>query len=162
MNNTPEQWLPIPGYEGRYDVSDSGNVRSWVPYRGMPIPHRRATPIGSHGYPIVGLDGGTPLVHLLMLLAFVGPRAEGMEARHLDGIKTHGNLANLAYGTSSENSFDLVRHGTHNNARKTQCKHGHPYDAANTLPRVGGGRACRACARRRMAEYADRRSGNNK
>ena len=31
---TGETWLPIPGYEGRYDVSDQGRVRSLLPWRG--------------------------------------------------------------------------------------------------------------------------------
>jgi len=80
-----------------------------------------------------------------------------MEIRHLDGDRQHCHLDNMAYGTSSENSFDLVRHGTHHNARKTQCKWGHPYDEANTLRRRDGGRACRACARRRTLAFQKRR-----
>ena len=34
----------------------------------------------------------------------------------------------------------------------THCKHGHPYDAANTYRRPDGHRACKACLRRRLHE----------
>jgi hypothetical protein len=48
----------------------------------------------------------------------------------------------------------------HPNARKTHCKHGHPFDAANTYYAANGERRCRACRRiriraRRMAGRAD-------
>lgn len=166
MQTTSQHWLPIPGYEGRYDVSDRGRVRSWMPYHNLPVPHLLAVVIGNHGYPITTLrDSGSQeqhLVHALVMLAFVGPRLEGMETRHLDGDRQHCDLDNMAYGTSSENNFDLVRHGTHHNASKIQCKWGHPYDEANTLHRRDGGRACRACARRRISDYNKRRNLTNK
>jgi len=38
----------------------------------------------------------------------------------------------------------------HVNAGKTHCKHGHPYDAANTYYTVDGERRCRACRRARL------------
>lgn len=51
-------------------------------------------------------------VHALVLEAFVGPRPEGMECRHLDGDPTNNALANLAWGTRAENIADKRRHGT--------------------------------------------------
>jgi WhiB family redox-sensing transcriptional regulator len=44
-----------------------------------------------------------------------------------------------------------VRTG-HPNATKTHCKHGHPYDAANTYYAANGERRCRACQRARLAQ----------
>jgi WhiB family redox-sensing transcriptional regulator len=38
----------------------------------------------------------------------------------------------------------------HVNAGKTHCKHGHPFDAANTYYTVDGERRCRACRRARL------------
>jgi len=43
-----------------------------------------------------------------------------------------------------------VRPG-HFNADKTHCKHGHPFDAANTYYAANGERRCRACRRARLA-----------
>jgi hypothetical protein len=39
----------------------------------------------------------------------------------------------------------------HPNAHKTHCKHGHPFDAANTYYAANGERRCRACRRARLA-----------
>jgi len=45
-------------------------------------------------------------------LAFVGPRPEGQQARHLNGIRNDNRLANLCWGTVEENRADTVLHGT--------------------------------------------------
>lgn len=144
-----EQWRPIPGF-ARYEVSSEGRVRStqWTKPRLLAI-----HPDGS-GYSQVVLYGPTrdrrrftKRVHRLVLLAFVGPCPEGMEVRHLNGNRSDNQLANLAYGTPSENSYDKVRHGTHHCARKTHCKRGHPFDAANTYLSSDNRRICRTCAR---------------
>jgi hypothetical protein len=39
---------------------------------------------------------------------------------------------------------------------KTICKHGHPYDAANTYPRPNGGRDCRTCRAAAKKRYRER------
>lgn len=46
-----------------------------------------------------------------MLCAFVGPRPEKAEIRHLDGNPSNNTLENLAYGTARENKNDMIRHG---------------------------------------------------
>jgi hypothetical protein len=116
------EWRPVVGYEGRYEVSDDGQVRSFGPAtgqhgggaRGQRLlkfwPHRKA------GYPMVTLyRAGQPrvsrTVHSLVLAAFVGPRPPGLQTRHLNGVATDCRLTNLVYGTQSENEADKVRHG---------------------------------------------------
>ena len=88
----------------------------------------------------------TRLVHRLVLEAFVGPRPEGMVARHLNGDPGDNRLENLAWGTQSENNYDKVRHGTHHNANKTHCPSGHEYRGDN-IKWYKGFRFCRACHR---------------
>ena len=84
-------------------------------------------------------------MHSLVALAFLGTRPDGFDVRHLDGDRLNCALANLAYGTRSENQRDKRRHGTDHNVAKTHCPKGHPYDEANTrIPPIGG-RDCRAC-----------------
>ncbi len=104
------RWLPIPGYEGRYDVSDEGDV--WSSARGG---RYIKTPAGSCGYPqFMACIGGarrTMRVHVAVLLAFHGPRPEGMEARHINGVKADNRAENLLWGTRVENAADKVLHG---------------------------------------------------
>ena len=97
-------------------------------------------------------------LHNLVLLAFVGPRPDGMEEiRHLNGIRTDNRLENLVYGTRSENQLDTVRHGRNQNSNKTHCCRGHELSGANLYIRLGTGqRACRKCKAIRRAERAKR------
>lgn len=148
-----ERWLPVPGFEGKYDVSDQGRVRSWVT-RGVPKPHVLSdVPKNGYGHPICALyqehtQRSLHSVHALVLLAFVGPRPDGMLTRHLDGDPTNNHLSNLVYGTPSENAMDAVRHGTNCQAVKTHCPSGHEYTPENTYVRPGfGHRLCRTCQR---------------
>lgn len=120
-----ECWRQIPGFAG-YEVSTLGAVRSWRPLRfGSPAP---AAPrllrlvAGPGGYLRVTLCAGRlrtdHRVHRLVLLAFVGPRPEGLVSRHLDGRQTNNRLDNLAYGTRSENEQDKRAHGTYHAGAK--------------------------------------------
>lgn len=161
MNATQEQWLPVVGFEGSYEVSNQGRVRSLartVDRSGLPvrISGRVLKPwIQKGGYPAVTLrsDGRSfgRAVHTLVLHAFVGPRPDGMDACHQDGNPVNSSLSNLRWDTRSGNMQDALRHGTHNNASKTHCKRGHEFTPENTRYytfRNGTvGRFCRACKR---------------
>lgn len=142
-------WKPIPGYEGRYEVSAAGLVRSRLG-RGAHL--LRASASNRTGHLAVHLytDGKsrTTYVHQLVAAAFIGPRPAGMEVRHLDSNPENNSLCNLAYGTRGEQRRDDVRHGSHFNARKTHCAQGHEYTPENTYVRTdwrGTRRYCRAC-----------------
>ena len=49
--------------------------------------------------------------HQLILFAFVGPKPNGMECRHLNGNPADNRLENLVWGTRRENVFDSIKHG---------------------------------------------------
>jgi hypothetical protein len=161
-----ETWLPIPGYEGRYDVSDEGRVRSWLTNRGRDVPRILAQAVHPDGYYQVALhkDGKqrTVKVHKLVMLAFVGPLPPGMETRHMDGDSRNNRRANLRYGTPTENAGDRVRHGTATRwmAHRTHCKNGHELTGANvsSSPSAHGRRRCLACGRERERTYRERRA----
>jgi hypothetical protein len=116
-------WLPVPDYEGLYEVSDSGLVRS-IARRTTRGGVRAASLWGKRrAYLRVTLskDGHirTAAVHSLVAAAFLGPRPADMEVRHIDGDSLNNRLSNLAYGTHAENGLDRRRHGT---ARAGQLK----------------------------------------
>lgn len=166
LSKYQEEWRPIPGYEGLYEVSSEGRVKSvarktwftnrWgdriqrtVPEKVRELsPHRN----GGHLYLTLHKDGKRKhwFAHHLVLLAFVGDWPEGCdEVRHLDGDPENNRVSNLAYGTHQENVDDMIKHGTHKNLRKTHCIRGHAFDGANTYYRRDGGRDCKACAKQR-------------
>lgn len=158
------EWRAVVGFEGRYEVSDDGQVKVLAgPGRGR-FNTDRLVKIhkDSPGYPRVilypggGRRGLAKRVHILMLEAFIGPKPDGALGLHVDDDRNNNRISNLHWGTKSDNSFDMVRNGNHNNARKTHCKWGHPLSGANLIatPRQ---RACRECARRRNAEYTAKR-----
>jgi hypothetical protein len=121
-----ERWLPVVGFEGLYEVSDFGRVRSldrlatYTTPKGTVVIRRHKgvllkPGIASNGYPLVVLGkGNSRLVHALVLTAFVGPPAPGFEVCHADGTRTNNCLTNLRWGTRTDNMRDAVRHGTAN------------------------------------------------
>lgn len=130
-----ERWLPVVGYEGFYEVSDHGRVRT-VPRR-VPcgenrtrsVPPRVLTPGFDGAYyhftPVREGKQATKKLHHAVLEAFVGLRPQGTETRHLDGDPGNNALSNLCWGTKVENAADRISHGTqvrgeeHHNARAT-------------------------------------------
>lgn len=157
MNDEAERWLPVPGYEGVYEVSSLGRVRS-LPREVDDGRTRRRRLKGkiltlstqTSGYLQVRLQAAgqhsAPLVHRLVLEAFVGPAPSGAEACHQNGNPHDNRVENLRWDTRRENVADAIRHGTHRGSR-THCPRGHAYEGANVLVRADGSRACRACAR---------------
>lgn len=110
-----EAWLTIPGFT-RYSVSSLGRVRRDVMvYRSQP--GMCAVQL-KQGYPQVAVtsDAGksiTVMVHVLLMLAFVGPRPEGMHICHKDGNRANCSLDNLRYDTPLANVRDAMNHGTY-------------------------------------------------
>ncbi len=113
-------WRPVVGH-ALYEVSTLGRVRSWRK-KGCKGGKRSDKPLvirqrfDKYGRLTVRfcIFCVTTIrhVHQLVLEAFVGPRKEGMETRHLDGNPVNNRLENLKWGTHTENMADAVRHGT--------------------------------------------------
>lgn len=152
---TPERWAPVPGYEGAYEVSDAGHVRSLdrILHDGRRWNGRMMRAVAdTGGRPTVNLRGPSGLhrrfVHHLVLEGFVGPCPEGQEALHWDDDKTNNALPNLRWGTRLENMRDRIRNGRDGNRAKSLCPRGHRLEDPNLVPSVKrrGHRSCRACA----------------
>jgi len=112
-----EEWKPIAGFEGRYEVSSLGNVRSWV-YSSRKGVHQRETPRllkpgktkKGHLYVFLG-RGNRRSVHSLVCEAFHGPRPDGMQVLHWNDIPDDNRAENLRWGTPKENRDDSRRNG---------------------------------------------------
>lgn len=113
MTDAVENWKDVPGFEGRYRVSDLGRVFSHYVGRVLTL-HTN----GKGGYLVVSLfkDGTRhpTTVHALVLTTFVGPRPEGHEALHGSSGQRDNRLVNLRWGTRAENIDDQRRAGTLN------------------------------------------------
>ncbi len=153
-------WAPVLNYEGVYEVNDHGGVRS-LDRRDRRGRRRRSVTLAQYvnrgGYLQVTLflDGKaeTREVHYLVCEAFHGPRPDGTQARHLDGVQHHNAPGNLAWGTPVENAEDMSQHGTHASLAIEKCPEGHEYSAENTY-HYDGHRHCKECRRRRSREAA--------
>lgn len=119
MPASAERWRAVVGYEGLYEVSDLGRVRS-VPHmtkagrRGGTVLKPRTRK--DYGYRIVDLsDSGrrsTRAIHTLVADAFVPNPAFYPLVRHLNGHPGDNTAANLGWGTYAMNTADAQRHGT--------------------------------------------------
>lgn len=116
-----EIWKSIVGYEGYYEVSNFGRVRSvdriatdGSRRRGR---LRKLVPVGHwrDKYLTVVLSRGSKVrcvqVHVEVLNAFRGLRQQGQETRHLDGNSQNNRLRNLRWGTPEQNMADKFAHG---------------------------------------------------
>ena len=157
-------WRPVPGFEGRYEVSDDGQVKVLRGDGRGRFNQDRILKLGATttGYRQVLLypGDGAPYVarrvHHLVLEAFDSPRPLGAFGRHLDDDRLNNHIENLAWGTRTENTYDMIRNGRHNHARKTHCKAGHPLSGDNLIQGKRQ-RICRECARRRNRDYEARK-----
>lgn len=151
-----EEWRTLPGYEGIYEVSDLGQIKSVarIVVRSDGKSRRQPERILSQftdrkGYQIVCLSshGQSRMfrVHRAVLLAFVGLPADDEEGCHGNGNPSDNRLVNLRWGTRSENVRDAVRHGTHSEVAKTHCPAGHRLSEPNLLPSALPKRRCRQC-----------------
>lgn len=144
-----EIWKPIPGYEGMYEASTFGRIRSWNGrWQGSEPRVLKPTPIPSGYLSVVLYRHGsrqTKLVHRIVAETFAARGGHNL-VRHLDGDKLNNRAPNLAWGTVSENAVDSVSHGTNANTRKTHCAQGHEYTDENTYRFKGSGRVCRLCS----------------
>lgn len=156
---TEEEWLPVVGYEGLYEVSSWGRVRSKdrvVPHNLWGTPFTRRGRVLSpssiwDGHLRVGLHKNQKqsmrFVHRLVAEAFI-PNPDGYPlVLHWDDDPSNNRVGNLRWGTISDNWNDMVRNGNHRNAKKTHCTKGHEYTEDNTYTSKRNQRRCLTCHR---------------
>lgn len=169
---TAEEWRPVLGLEGSYEVSDQGNVRSLTRIIDNPSCGAQLVQGRRMLTAIIGGDSPRRMVRMsingkqiaryvavLVLESFVSPRPDGMQACHDNGDRFDDRLANLRWDTPSANMRDKAIHGTNVNLNKTHCPKLHEYTPDNTYINTAGSRCCRTCRREQMAA---RRNGIRK
>lgn len=122
MNNV-EMWRPVFGYEGIYEVSNIGNVRSLdrqvlsgdrtINRKGKQLKHIE----DKHGYVYVCLakEGiqHQRFIHVLVAEAFLSKPEIKVEVNHKDGDKRNNTVDNLEWVTHEENIAHSFRTGLH-------------------------------------------------
>lgn len=136
-----ERWLDIPGYEGYYQVSNIGRVKSLA--RGLTKRTRilRAGPGNTSGHLRVGLckhgKCKSVFVHKLVAEAWIGPCPTGKQVRHGPGLILDNTVPNLCYGTPMQDLEDRRRDGT-STERAVRCSDGVEYISIATASRARG------------------------
>lgn len=153
-----EAWKWVVGLEGRYEISDLGNVRSYIRkgHEGVPTASK-LRPRVDDDYLVarladVGRKPRARLVHQLVAAAFLGPRPTGLVVRHLNDVKHDNRLTNLAYGTYGQNWDDAVANGLVV-SRRERCDRGHEFTPENTYSNAGR-RWCKTCRYASAKGYA--------
>ena len=122
-----EIWRDVPGYEGYYQASNLGRIKSLERI----VKHNCGGPkklkervlkgyVNRYGYVIISLckkgRSKSHSVHRLIISAFIGE--SNLQVNHIDGVKTNNNIENLEYVTLQENISHAVKIGLiKNNSR---------------------------------------------
>lgn len=120
------EWRPVSGFEGFYEVSDAGQVRSVArsfmqrsgTVRAFPSVVLKPKVQRKTRYLTVMLRDATTgrkgefTVHALVAAAFLPARPDGAEVRHMDGSRDNNRADNLEWGTHADNMRDQYVHGT--------------------------------------------------
>ncbi len=121
-----EIWKDIPGYEGRYQASNMGRIKT-ISHKVKGICHftgkvfyrtvkSRILKPGkcvksNHVSVVLGRGTSGKPVHQLIMKTFVGEKPIGMEVLHINGNPSDNRLSNLRYGTRKENILDVYYQG---------------------------------------------------
>jgi hypothetical protein len=127
---TTETYTPIRGYETLYEITESGQIRSWS----FGTTRRRSKPralkwrINPYGYATVALaDGPRPVwnvsVHRLVALTFLPNPNNLAQVNHKDSNKLNNHVSNLEWVSQADNLKHSWRVGTHVSPRGERAHH---------------------------------------
>ena len=140
-----QEWKPVQGYQGLYEVSDHGVVRSLD--RAVSLPNGKTKKITgkiiapkrhSQGYRFVSLSQGgatkNKYIHRLVATAFIANPLGLAEVNHISGNKADNCVENLQWVTHKENVQHAYANGLSSNVG------GNHYLAAGVIDNVLGKR----------------------
>lgn len=131
-----EIWKPVVGYEGYYEVSNYGTIRSLdrqitilkegIAPQVFIKPGRRLSPGVVSGYLRVVLKHAdfklNLLVHRLVAIAFIPNPENKPQVNHIDGNKKNNTLQNLEWCTAKENTLHATQIGKRTNVGENNNK----------------------------------------
>lgn len=112
-----EIWKDIPGFEGFYQVSNLGRIKSLDRIKKTQKGSRKykgfilKPSIGSHGYYVVNLCCKSYCVHRLVISVFLTNHLKKTDVNHKDFNKLNNNIENLEWCTRSENMIHASNGG---------------------------------------------------
>jgi hypothetical protein len=106
-----EEWKPIIGFEGNYEISSFGRVKALGVYN-HPISIRKLSQ-HKNGYLMISLwkenREKRPLVHRLVAIHFIPNPESKSEVNHKKGIKTDNRATELEWVTTRQNHLHAFR-----------------------------------------------------
>jgi hypothetical protein len=126
MDIVNEEWRDVAGFEGFYQVSSLGRVRSLDRYvDGKMVNGRRlrvlrrgfvmSQSIDNYGYSVITFSKNGEksqfTVHRLVAIAFVGGNFQGSQVNHIDGNKSNNIPSNLEFCTIAQNNRHAFKMG---------------------------------------------------
>jgi hypothetical protein len=117
FNNMEEIWKDVIGYEGFYQVSNLGNIKSVnriIYNKGSNCHNKLKSRLlksckCNNGYFVVNLSGKTKYVHRIVCESFIKIIKSGLTVNHKDGDKSNNNINNLEIVTYSENHIHAFK-----------------------------------------------------
>lgn len=110
-----EEWKTIEGYEGKYLISDKGNVKSLYDKNGSYREHILTSRSAKNGYLYVNLyknsKSKTKKIHRLVAETFISNSNKLPCINHIDGNKHNNCVNNLEWCTYSENTKKAIELG---------------------------------------------------
>lgn len=138
MKLTEAERAVIRRFVKRSIYTDS-NCCEWIGYR------------REDGYGQIRVDGYGTIIHRIAYQILVGPIPPGLTIDHTCRNRACWHVGHMEVVTQRENT---LRGNTlqAENAAKTHCIHGHPFDEMNTIINKHGWRNCRTCDKARKAK----------
>lgn len=166
-----EEWRTVTGFEGYYEVSNKGRVRSvprvTIRSNGVPLTVSgrvlKCTPGNEYGHLKVSLqrDGAWTHAWVHRLVALEWCERQPGQDYVLHGPEGHtvNHVGNIRWGTQRDNAADRKEFGVPYPAPRDRCSAGHLMTEENTYrpPKRPNDRNCKECQRRRVRDARARK-----